>query len=298
MPLDREEIEAFRVIAQGNGDQDNAQDVLENAGNPVGSLARLHTQLRDMERIKQELQGQRDEFKEQYTRKLNQILGNDRTWQAHRYTDSPSFAIGFDEKTGLPTLEIAYSVFRKHAQKILEAAPWCAFSNKEMPYERRYTGHRHVDPNGTLLHAAVLEASDRVIGGDKHIDVQMIEFLLSHGANINAQDSRGQTPLMHAVDRLAPDMVKLLLKHGPDRNIKDENNKTVMEHFNAQNVEILPLWNQSTAVRKSGEKPPAQRESRNWSDDHASGALRPHRKNTRRGGGRSRGGDNPEGTDH
>ena len=48
------------------------------------------------------------------------------------------------------------------------------------------------------------------------VEVQedMIEWLIAHGANVNAKDNRSQTPLELAKRRNKEEIVKLLLKHG------------------------------------------------------------------------------------
>ncbi|CAH9116249.1 unnamed protein product [Cuscuta epithymum] len=53
-------------------------------------------------------------------------------------------------------------------------------------------------------------------------DIAMVELLLQHGANINACDSRGQTPLHHSVIRGRVMIAKLLLSRGADANANDK----------------------------------------------------------------------------
>jgi ankyrin repeat protein len=65
---------------------------------------------------------------------------------------------------------------------------------------------------GALLETAVLA------------DVNIIRFLLDHGADVNSVDPAGRTPLMYAVgsDLLPLDVVKLLIDRGADVNAKDQ----------------------------------------------------------------------------
>ena len=54
-------------------------------------------------------------------------------------------------------------------------------------------------------------------------DLKMVRFLLDHGADVNAYDPMGRTPLMYAAlsDLLPLDVVKLLIERGADVNAKD-----------------------------------------------------------------------------
>jgi len=52
-------------------------------------------------------------------------------------------------------------------------------------------------------------------------NLKMVEFLLKHGADVNAKNSMGETPLHWAAANANPDTAKLLLEHGADVNAKD-----------------------------------------------------------------------------
>src|SRR4030095_4402527 len=82
-------------------------------------------------------------------------------------------------------------------------------------------------------------------------DVNTVRLLLDHGADVNAFDSAGRTPLMYAAvsDLLAVDVVKLLIDRGADVNAKDrhrlsgDTDQTVLDiaklHGNTPIVDLL-----------------------------------------------------------
>jgi ankyrin repeat protein len=58
---------------------------------------------------------------------------------------------------------------------------------------------------------------------------QLVKVMLEHGANINASDPDGYTPLMWAVhDRLRPKTLDILLEHGANVNAMNESNESVL----------------------------------------------------------------------
>ncbi|KAK1270431.1 ADP-ribosylation factor GTPase-activating protein AGD3 [Acorus gramineus] len=76
-------------------------------------------------------------------------------------------------------------------------------------------------------------------------DVGMIELLLQYGANINAPDSRGQTPLHHCILRGRSMFAKLLLTRGADPQATDQDGKPPLQYAtetgNLNDEEILLL---------------------------------------------------------
>ena len=58
--------------------------------------------------------------------------------------------------------------------------------------------------------------------------VQQLRNALKSGADVNARDSRGKTPLMHVVYN--PDFMKVLIEAGADINAKDEDGRTALMH--------------------------------------------------------------------
>ncbi|KAK9090009.1 hypothetical protein Sjap_023186 [Stephania japonica] len=75
-------------------------------------------------------------------------------------------------------------------------------------------------------------------------DLGMIELLLQYGADINAQDSRGRTPLHHCICRGRTLFAKLLLSRGGDPHAVDMEGKTPLQYAvdsNFNDTEVLSL---------------------------------------------------------
>lgn len=60
-------------------------------------------------------------------------------------------------------------------------------------------------------------------------DIGMVELLLQYGADMNAVDLRGQTPLHHCITRQKADMAKLLIMRGANTKVLDKEGKSAME---------------------------------------------------------------------
>lgn len=61
-----------------------------------------------------------------------------------------------------------------------------------------------------------------------YVDIFMI--LLESGANVDAAEEVGQTPLMKAIIHDNIEIFKILLKHGADVNIADSSGRTAIDH--------------------------------------------------------------------
>ena len=61
-------------------------------------------------------------------------------------------------------------------------------------------------------------------------EVEVAEFLLSQGAEINSEDRGGDTPLHRAVLNGGPEMVGLLLEHGPDLEVQNSYGRTPLHY--------------------------------------------------------------------
>jgi len=76
-----------------------------------------------------------------------------------------------------------------------------------------------VTPSGdTLLHATAR-------GGIKNL----VEQLIHKGADVNAKNKAGETPLFWAVDKSQGKVVQLLIAKGADVNTKDEKEETPLQ---------------------------------------------------------------------
>lgn len=73
--------------------------------------------------------------------------------------------------------------------------------------------------HGTMLHEAARTENTQAIMG----------VLLAHGADINALDERGATPLMWAVSETLPGNVRCLVQRSADTSIEDEHGDSALD---------------------------------------------------------------------
>ena len=65
------------------------------------------------------------------------------------------------------------------------------------------------------------------------IRTKLYEFLVKHGANVNAVSNNGVTALMIAAqDNSSTTIIEYLLKHGADRTLKDSNGTAAYQYLN------------------------------------------------------------------
>ena len=93
----------------------------------------------------------------------------------------------------------------------------------------------HVDPNikneynNTVLYIA-----------SRNGNLNMVKYLVEHGADVNIQNRWGETALYQASNRNGHlDIIRYLVEHGADVNIKDEDSKTVLHWSKTKDVKDL-----------------------------------------------------------
>jgi ankyrin repeat protein len=104
--------------------------------------------------------------------------------------------------------------------------------------------------------ASVNEAADNMMNMRRLFELQdthvndMVRLLLDHGADVNAQNNKGRTALMHAATSFNVTAVRLLLEQGADRNLVDGEGKNAEQLL--LEMKILKEHKKDTAGREVG----------------------------------------------
>lgn len=123
---------------------------------------------------------------------------------------------------------------------------------QELPY---------TDQSSTCLEMDLASPSERLIVGDfngcsllhlacQTADLGMLELLMQYGANVNASDSSGQTPLHWCIIRGKAAFAKLLIARGADPHALDGESKTPYDlalGSNFDDVDVLNLLSDTNA---------------------------------------------------
>jgi len=62
-------------------------------------------------------------------------------------------------------------------------------------------------------------------------NIEMVQFLLDHGAKTNIRDFRKRTPLMMMDEDAKPELLQLLVRYGAKTNLVDKEGNTLLMHF-------------------------------------------------------------------
>jgi len=101
------------------------------------------------------------------------------------------------------------------------------------------------------------------IFGSHENKLEMIDLLMSHGANVNGIDRYGGSPLRMAVKKAAPEVVAKLLQYGADPNLQDNKSRAILLEALYQKpqtkvlkiVKLLVEHGADTKIRYLGETP-------------------------------------------
>lgn len=83
--------------------------------------------------------------------------------------------------------------------------------------------------------------------------LEMTRFLLSHGANVNAKNKWGETPLFLTIVWAKPTLARLLISKGADVNSKNQDSFSIL-HLVAKTVFPYPQWDLSELLISKGGK--------------------------------------------
>jgi serine/threonine-protein phosphatase 6 regulatory ankyrin repeat subunit A/serine/threonine-protein phosphatase 6 regulatory ankyrin repeat subunit B len=94
------------------------------------------------------------------------------------------------------------------------------------------------EKNKTALHYATESRDSEMVSDSIYFlpvtkqlpSLELVKYLVEHGADVNAKDEKNKTALHYATERGSLEFVKCLVEHGADVNAKDEKNKTALHY--------------------------------------------------------------------
>ena len=85
-------------------------------------------------------------------------------------------------------------------------------------------------------------AINKEFKGDKEKYIDVINYLIENGANVNSKDIMGRTPLMRAAQYGFPEALSLLLKNGAEINHKAQDESTALHYaVSSKNLEAIKI---------------------------------------------------------
>lgn len=114
-----------------------------------------------------------------------------------------------------------------------------AEGTKELNYQIAHIDYQNNDGKTALMFA--------VINGN----IQVVQALVTHGADIHIQDNDGTTALMFAVENLEIEAVRALVNYGANIHVQDNTGRTALSiATEIGNMEILHLLQKIADARK------------------------------------------------
>ena len=100
----------------------------------------------------------------------------------------------------------------------------------------------------------------------KEEQIELIEYLVNNGANVNDRDNEGKTPLHYAISNVPMEIVKILVINGARLNIKTDDGYTPLDYANRTLIKHMKEWakkqpeKQAEKQKKQAEKQKLQAE--------------------------------------
>ena len=106
------------------------------------------------------------------------------------------------------------------------------------------------------MNARIKDDSTPIHPAFNNRSIEVVELLITHGADVTTQDSNRSTPLCLASDDGSFDLVKLLIQYGADMNARVKKNSTLSacSIIASRTVEAVKLLLGSGAENKRTEQ--------------------------------------------